>query len=74
MGSDLHHGGRPVGGAEGTALAGGVDTAGEDVCPAVLAAEHRPLGEHRQPIQGSRAAGTGDGVRQDPVVEVISMQ
>ena len=68
--SDLHHGGGAVGGVDGAAV-GSAETGvgGEDVGPAVLAAEHRPLGEYRQAAEGSGHGRSRHGVGQDLIVE-----
>ena len=64
--SDLHHGGGAVGGVDGAAV-GSAETGvgGEDVGPAVLAAEHRPLGEYRQTAEGGGHGGARHGVGQN---------
>ena len=68
--SDLHHGGGAVGGVDGAAVGSAETGVGsEDVGPAVLAAEHRPLGENRQAAEGGGHGGAGHGVGQNLIVE-----
>ena len=69
MGSDLHHSGGAVGGYGGAVYAGAVDAAGENMGPAVLTAENGPLGEYGKTVQWGRAAGGGNALSQNPVVE-----
>ena len=70
VGSDLHNGGGAVGGEPGQAVRP-VDAgvAGEDVGPAVLSAEHSPLGKGGQTAQRHRPGGADGGIGQDPVEE-----
>ena len=68
--SDLHHGGGAVGGVDGTAVGGSqTGVGGEDVGPAVLAAEDGPLGEDGEAAEGGGHGGAGHGVGQDLIVE-----
>lgn len=57
----LHNGCGAVGKAVGPAVAA------VDVGPALLAAEHHPLGKDGKAAQGRRAAGADHGIRQHPI-------
>ena len=68
--SDLYHSGGAVGLDAGDAVgAADAGIAAVDVGAAVLAAEHRPLAEDRQTVQGGGPSGPNHRIRQDPVVE-----
>ena len=55
---------------DGAAVGGSqAGVGGEDVGPAVLTAEHRPLGEHRQAAEGGGHGRARHGVGQDLIVE-----
>lgn len=69
MGSDLHHGGGQVGGGKDGFQLGQGGGAGEYVGTAVLAAEHRPLGEGGKTGQGCGTTGADYSVGQHPVVK-----
>ena len=68
--SDLHHRGGVIGADPGKAVrAVQAGAAGIDMCPAVLAAEYRPLGEHSKALEGHGPVDPDGGIRQDSVVE-----
>ena len=70
VGSDLHHSGGTVGIATGRPVAfTQTGVAGENMGPAVLAAEYSPLAEHSKTVKCSRPCLTNGGICQYAVVE-----
>ena len=70
VGSDLHHGGGIVGAVPGqTVRSADPGVAGIDVCGAVFTAQHSPLGEYRQTVQGGGTGRADDGIGQNAIVE-----